>query len=211
MRNLIILSIAAYLAGSINFSIILFKVLGKGDPRDHYSGNAGTTNVTRQLGLLWGLVVLLLDVIRAGATAYVGGRLLPAPLVPLLGFILVVGNKKPLFHRFRGGKGVASYLGFTALVAPGLAGASCLAWVFGYGLSRQPFIGSILMILVLGLGTIVHYSGAWPVVVSAILTMGVILQSHKPNMAAYGKKITKKEIPFSCLVALLFLLTSRSL
>jgi acyl phosphate:glycerol-3-phosphate acyltransferase len=186
MRNLIVFSIATYLAASINFSIIVFKVLGKGDPRDHYSGNAGTTNVTRQLGLLWGLVVLLLDVIRAGATAYVGGRLLPAPLVPLLGFILVVGNKKPIFHGFRGGKGVASYLGFTALIAPGLAGVSCLAWVFGYGLSRQPFIGSILMILVLGLGTIVHYSGAWPVTISSGLTMALILQSHTLNIRAYG-------------------------
>ena len=184
--------------------------MAKAIPRDHYSGNAGTTNVTRQLGLLWGLVVLLLDVIRAGATAYVGGRLLPAPLVPLLGFILVVGNKKPLFHRFRGGKGVASYLGFTALIAPGLAGASCLAWVFGYALSRQPFIGSILMILVLGFGTIVHYSGAWPVVISAVLTMGVILQSHKSNVAGYGKKITKKEISYSCMVTLLFLFTSHT-
>jgi acyl phosphate:glycerol-3-phosphate acyltransferase len=210
MKNLILLSVATYLAASINFPIILFKLLGKGDPRDHYSGNAGTTNVTRQLGLLWGLVVLLLDVIRAGATAYVGGRLLPPPLVPLLGFILVVGNKKPLFHRFRGGKGVAGYLGFTALIAPGLAGAACLAWVIGYALSRQPFIGSILMILVLGFGTIVHFSWAWPVVISAVLTMGLILQSHKSNVAGYGKKITKKEISYSCMVTLLFLLTSHT-
>ena len=210
MKNLILLSVATYLAASINFSIILFKLLGKGDPRDHYSGNAGTTNVTRQLGLLWGLVILLLDLIRAGATAYAGGCLLPAPLVPLLGFILVVGNKKPLFHGFRGGKGVASYLGFTALIAPGLAGAACLAWVFGYGLSRQPFIGSILMVLVLGSGTIVHFSGAWPVVTGAVLTMGLILQSHKPNICAYGKKISKKEIPYSCMFTLLFILISQT-
>lgn len=195
MRNVILLSLATYLAASINFSIILFELLGKGDPRDHYSGNAGTTNVTRLLGLFWGLMILLLDMGRAGAAAYIGGRFLPAPLVPLLGLVLVIGNQKPLFHGFRGGKGVASYLGFTAMIAPVLAGASCLAWLFGYGLSRQPFIGSILMILVLGLGTIVHYSGAWPVMISAVLTMVLILQSHKPNMAAYGKKMAKKEIP----------------
>ncbi|MGC1403593.1 MAG: glycerol-3-phosphate acyltransferase [Thermodesulfobacteriota bacterium] len=195
MRNVILLSLATYLAASINFSIILFELLGKGDPRDHYSRNAGTTNVTRLLGLFWGLMILLLDMGRAGAAAYIGGRFLPAPLVPLLGLVLVIGNQKPLFHGFRGGKGVASYLGFTAMIAPVLAGASCLAWLFGYGLSRQPFIGSILMILVLGLGTIVHYSGAWPVMISAVLTMVLILQSHKPNMAAYGKKMAKKEIP----------------
>ena len=101
---------AAYLAGSINFSIILFKVLGRGDPRDKFSGNAGTVNVTRQLGRLWGGVILVLDIARAGAIAKVGTWLLPPPLVPVLGFFLVLGNQKPLFHGFRGGKGVASYL-----------------------------------------------------------------------------------------------------
>lgn len=158
LGNLILLGLAVYLAASVNFSIILFKVLRKGDPRDNFSGNAGTVNVARQLGKRWGLLILLLDMARAGAIAQVGVYLLPATLVPLLGFVLVVGNQKPLFYRFRGGKGVASYLGFTALVSPVLAVGSCLAWVLAYGLFHQPFIGSFFMITVLGLGTIIHYS-----------------------------------------------------
>ena len=105
MRNLILLGLSAYLAASVSFSIILFKVLGRGDPRDNFSGNAGTVNVTRQLGLIWGLLILMLDVGRAGVIAQVGMWFLPPPLVPLLGFILVVGNQRPLFHGFRGGKG----------------------------------------------------------------------------------------------------------
>ena len=198
MRTLIILGLATYLAASINFSIILFKALGKGDPRDNFSGNAGTVNVTRQLGKLWGLLILLLDVGRAGAIAQVGVWLLPATVVPVLGFILAVGNQKPLFHGFRGGKGVASYLGFTAFISPGLAGGSCLAWIFAYGLFRQPFIGSLFMITVLGLGTIIHYSWAWPVVTGAGLTMALISQAHKTNIVAYGKKFGKKnDVGFS--------------
>ena len=148
-----------YLASSINFSIILFKILGQGDPRDRFSGNAGTSNVSRQLGKFWGLVVLLLDLGRAGAIAQIGVWFLPAPLVPVLGLILVIGNQKPLFHGFRGGKGVAGYLGFTAFLSPVTAGVSCLVWVLAYGLFRVSFIGSFFMITVLGLGTMIHYPG----------------------------------------------------
>ena len=198
MGNLILLGLAVYLAASINFSIILFKLLGKGDPRDNFSGNAGTVNVSRQLGRVWGLLILLLDVGRAGVIAQVGVWLLPATFLPILGFILVVGNQKPLFHGFRGGKGVASYLGFTAFISPVLAGISCLAWIFAYGLFRQPFIGSFFMIMVLGLGTIIHYSWAWPAITGAGLTLALISQGHKTNIVAYGKKFGKKnDVGFS--------------
>lgn len=195
MKNVILLSLATYLAASINFSIILFKLLGKGDPRDHYSGNAGTTNVSRQLGKFWGLLILILDMGRAGTIAQIGVWFLPAPLVPILGFVLVVGNQKPLFHGFRGGKGVASYLGFTAFISPVLAGVSCLAWLLAYGLFRQPFIGSFFMITVLGLGTMIHFSWAWSVMIGTGLTMALILKVHKPNLVAYGIKTDIKELP----------------
>ncbi|MGA3083424.1 MAG: glycerol-3-phosphate acyltransferase [Thermodesulfobacteriota bacterium] len=183
MGNLILLVLLTYLAASVNFSILLFKILGKGDPRSHFSGNAGTANVTRQLGKLWGLLILLLDIGRAVAFAQIGVWFLPAPLVPLLGLALVVGNQKPLFHGFRGGKGVAGYLGFTALISPLAAGISCLVWVLVYGFFRVTFIGSFFMITVLGLGTVMHYAWAWSVVTAAGLTMVLIFLAHKSNIA----------------------------
>jgi glycerol-3-phosphate acyltransferase PlsY len=180
--KLILLILLTYLVASINFSILLFWILGKGDPRTHFSGNAGTTNVTRLLGKPWGLVVLLLDLGRAGAVAQIGFWFLPAQLVPLLGLALVVGNQKPLFHKFRGGKGVAGYLGFTALISPVSAGISCLVWVLVFGLFRVTFIGSFFMITVLGLGTMIHYAWDWPVIIAAGLTMVLIFLAHKSNI-----------------------------
>jgi len=207
LRNVILLGLAVYLAASVNFSIILLKVFNKGDPRDNFSGNAGSVNVARQLGKRWGLLILLLDMARAGAIAQVGVCLLPATIVPLLGFLLVVGNQKPLFHGFRGGKGVASYLGFTALISPVLAVVSCLVWVLAYGLFHQPFIGSFFMITVLGLGTIIHYSWTWPAIIGAGLTMALIFQAHKTNIVAYRKKNGLKNIfTFLSLFTLIFIL-----
>ena len=196
MGNLILLGLSIYLIASINFSIILFKILGQGDPRDRFSGNAGTTNVSRQLGKFWGLVVLLLDLGRAGAIAQIGIWFLPASLVPILGLILVIGNQKPLFHGFRGGKGVAGYLGFTAFLSPVSAGLSCLAWVLAYGLFRVSFIGSFFMVAVLGLGTMIHYAWDWPVIIGTGLTMAFIFLAHKPNFVAFKKK-SEKIIPTS--------------
>jgi glycerol-3-phosphate acyltransferase PlsY len=188
LKDLFLLGAAAYLVASINFSIILFRLFGKGDPRDKFSGNAGATNVARQLGKPWALVVLLLEIGRAGAVAVAGVRLLPAALLPLLGLILIVGNQKPLFHRFRGGKGVAAYLGFTFFIEPIVAGLSCLAWVLAYGWFRQPFMASFFMVAVLALGTICSFSSAWPAVIGAGASMGLIFRAHKENMAPNRKK-----------------------
>jgi glycerol-3-phosphate acyltransferase PlsY len=188
LSNFLLFGLLTYLLASINFSIILFKIFGKGDPRDRFSGNAGTANVSRQLGKFWGLLILLLDMGRAVAVAQIGIWFLSVPLVPFLGLILVLGNQRPIFHSFRGGKGVAGYLGFTAFMSPVSAGISCLAWLVAFGLFRQTFIGSFFMITVLGLGTMIHYSWDWTVIVWAVFTMAFIFYAHKPNIMAFVKK-----------------------
>jgi acyl phosphate:glycerol-3-phosphate acyltransferase len=193
LRILLSLSLLAYLIASVNFSIILFKILGKGDPRDRYSGNAGTTNVSRQLGKFWGFIILLLDMGRAGALAQFGGWFLSTPMIPWLGLALILGNQKPLFHRFRGGKGVASYLGFTALFSPVSAGISCLAWLAGYVLFQQPFLGSFFMVLVLGTGTMIQLSWDPGAVAAVVLTLAFIVCAHRSNIRSLEKKGALKE------------------
>ncbi len=91
-----------YLAGSINFAIIVLRLLGKEDPRTKFSGNAGTTNVYRQAGWGWAAVVLLLDVGRAAALAALALALLPFAFVPWIGLALVAGNRFPLLPRVPG-------------------------------------------------------------------------------------------------------------
>jgi len=85
-----ILLLLVYIAGSINFAILILKIIGKEDPRTQFSGNAGTTNVYRQAGLGWAAIVLLLDLGRAAAIALLALYLLPAGCVPWIGFSLIV-------------------------------------------------------------------------------------------------------------------------
>jgi len=181
MRLALIL-LFAYFAGSINFAIILLGLLGKEDPRTKFSGNAGTTNVYRQAGRGWAAVVLLLDAGRAVGLAALALYFLPAALVPWVGTALVAGNRFPCFHRFQGGKGVASFLGFTILIAPWGTVLSCLVWVVVYGIVRIPFIASFFMVLILGGATASSGDSQAVSIAGTVVTVLLIFLNHRKNI-----------------------------
>jgi glycerol-3-phosphate acyltransferase PlsY len=181
IMKLIFLLIISYLSGSVNFSILLFRFLGKGDPRKSHSGNAGVTNVYRLAGPVWAATVLILDVGRAVAVALLAAWALSSGQVPWAGLALVIGNSYPCFHRFRGGKGVANYLGFTAVVTPVGAIVAAITWVLVYLVRRAPFIASFAMIAVLGMGTIVACNYRPAAAGGTGLKVGVIIFKHPEN------------------------------
>ncbi len=184
-KNLLWLLPFAYLAGSVNFSILLFRLTGKGDPRNSYSGNAGTANVVRQSGYVWGIGILILDVGRAVLIALLAEILLKNAMSVWVGFFLLLGNGYPLFHGLKGGKGVATYLGFTVAVAPIFAAASCLAWVLVYAVARITFMGSFFMIAVMSLGIMQHYNWDAVALAGSIFSLSLIIYAHHSNITCY--------------------------
>jgi glycerol-3-phosphate acyltransferase PlsY len=188
MKGLILSVIFAYLAGSVNFSILLFRILGKKDPRTEFSGNPGVVNVYRQAGLFPAAAVWLLDMGRAVGVALACINLLPLALTPIGGLALIMGNRFPCFHQFRGGKGVANYLGFTAVIAPLTAGIAALAWLSCFALFRIPFIGSFVMVFILGIGTLSACNFEPPALAAVPATMGLIFYGHKRNVAELIRK-----------------------
>ncbi len=188
MIPLILSIILAYLAGSLNFSILLFKILGKDDPRKGFSGNPGVVNVYRYGGIFPAVVVWLLDMGRAIGVALVSLHLVPVALVPWSGLALILGTRFPCFHHFRGGKGVANYLGFTTILAPVAAGASALAWLVTFALFRIPFVGSFVMVFILGAGTLLACNFD-PLSTAVVLaTVALIYYGHKRNIAEQIQK-----------------------
>lgn len=180
----ILMILLAYLAGSVNFAILLLGLLDREDPRTKFSGNAGTTNVYRQAGIGWAAVVLLLDTGRAVGLAALAPCLLPVPLVPWVGTALVVGNRFPCFHGFRGGKGVASFLGFMIPIIPWGAALSCLVWVAVCGIVRIPFVASFSMVMLLGVAA-VWSGGAEAIrIAGTVVTVLLIFFNHWKNMVA---------------------------
>ncbi len=180
-----------YILGSVNFSIFLFKLLGREDPRKAFSGNAGVVNIYRQAGIFWAAIVLTLDVSRAMGVAWLAVSTLPVELWPWAGFFLILGNRFPCFHGFEGGKGVANYLGFTFVLSPVSAVCSIPAWFLGYGLFRIPFIGSFAMILVLGLGTIFAFDFTRIHAAGVVTTVMLIVLAHSRNIREFRFNVLK--------------------
>ena len=116
INNYLLLIIFGYLLGSIPFGYLICKAKGI-DIRKIGSGNIGGTNVIRALGLKWGLVTMVLDILKAVIPVYLATRILfldwqiiSVALTPILGHIF------PVWLKFRGGKGMASTIAILFLL-----------------------------------------------------------------------------------------------
>jgi glycerol-3-phosphate acyltransferase PlsY len=146
----ILLLLLAYLIGAIPFSVIAGKVLKGIDVREYGSGNAGATNTFRVLGKKAGIPVLLLDVFKGFLavdlvwfTSYVPSTEIYINLQLAFGIAAVLGHVFPIYAGFRGGKGVATLLGFMIGVFPEAALISIIVFVITLLFSKYVSLSSI--------------------------------------------------------------------
>lgn len=112
---------AAYCLGSVSFSLLLVGWLQSRDLREIGSGNPGATNVLRSAGRLPALAVLVLDITKGVVPILVGERIeAPGAVLGATAVAVVVGHMYPIFHGFRGGKGVATTAGALGALQPQL-------------------------------------------------------------------------------------------
>lgn len=142
----VVVTLAGYLLGSISFSVLIAKWIGGIDIRSHGSGNAGATNTLRVLGIGPALTVFVLDMLKGAGAVLLAAWLVPGNLwaQAAAGLAAVAGHNWPVWFRFRGGKGIATTIGFVASVmfVPGvLAGA---IGILAIALTRYVSLGSLL-------------------------------------------------------------------
>ena len=122
-----------YLLGSIPFGLILARLGGKGDIRQIGSGNIGATNVLRTGSKPLAALTLILDCLKATAAILIAERLLGDPLSDLAGRYAaagaMIGHLYPVWLKFRGGKGAATYLGILIPLLPIAALVYAVAWL----------------------------------------------------------------------------------
>ena len=123
----IALLIASYLLGSIPTALIISKSFAGIDIRDYGSKNMGATNVNRVLGFKYGLIVFIIDAIKAGLIISLftfqllewEARWMILKIHPLIyGVVAVIGHMFPIFAEFKGGKGVACCTGILLAYSP---------------------------------------------------------------------------------------------
>ncbi len=137
----------AYFCGSIPFGLLLGKRAGV-DIRTQGSGNIGASNVARSLGKKTGILVLLLDAMKAALPTMLGTLLLArgdisAEILALVALAAISGHCFSIWLSFRGGKGVATALGVFLVLDPPLAGIAMLIFAGLYAAFRMVSIGSV--------------------------------------------------------------------
>ena len=136
--------VAAYLIGSISFGILVSKAFGLPDPRTVGSGNPGATNVLRSGKKLPAILTLLGDALKGWLPVWLALQSnMLMWVVASVGLAVFFGHLFPIFHRFKGGKGVATALGVMLAVSPILALACMLTWAVVFAISRISSLSAI--------------------------------------------------------------------
>ena len=126
-----IVLIGAYLLGSISFAVVVSRAMGLADPRTYGSHNPGATNVLRTGNRTAAILTLLGDALKGVVAVLLVRFGLGAgeELVTLAGLAAFVGHLYPVFHRFQGGKGVATAAGVLLALHPAVGGGVLLTWL----------------------------------------------------------------------------------
>ncbi len=126
---LLIVATLAYLLGSVPFGIVMARLFGLGDLRSIGSGNIGATNVLRTGNRLAAALTLIGDAGKGGAAVLVARALVGEDAAQVAGLAAFFGHLFPVFLGFRGGKGVATFLGVLLALAWPVGVAACGTWL----------------------------------------------------------------------------------
>jgi glycerol-3-phosphate acyltransferase PlsY len=148
---LLITGVLAYLLGSVPFGILITRVMGIGDLRQIGSGNIGATNVLRTGNKLAAFGTLVLDGAKGAVAVLVARAFVAEDAALLAGLMAFLGHLFPIWLRFRGGKGVATFLGTMLALAWPVGLGCCATWLVAAYLTRIPSMASLLSAALSGL------------------------------------------------------------
>jgi glycerol-3-phosphate acyltransferase PlsY len=185
------LVIFGYVVGSLSPSVFLGKLLKGVDVRTQGSGNAGTTNAFRVLGVRLGLAVLFADLLKGVVPVLVADFVLGEPIVTVLvALASVAGHNYSVFLRGKGGKGVATGAGAAIAMMP-LVGAVLVGLFLLLLLTtRIVSIASISCTVMLPVLAVVFHEPVAYIVVSCLMS-AVVLWAHRGNF----RRLWRREEP----------------
>ena len=192
--NNLLLIILFYLVGSLPFALILTKLSGFGDIRNIGSGNVGATNVLRTGNKLLAIIVLSLDILK-GLIPYLIIHIYFNELSLLNKIFLchfaVIGHIYPIWLKFKGGKGVATYIGFLFGLDPYIAISFLLIWLVVAYISKYSSLGSLVGIFVAP-AYFIFINFNFNISIFFIYLSFVIVIKHKENIKRLINKTESK-------------------
>ncbi|HIE21638.1 MAG TPA: glycerol-3-phosphate 1-O-acyltransferase PlsY [Acidimicrobiia bacterium] len=183
--TIVLALVAAYVVGSIDFAVIVARLHGV-DITEVGSGNPGASNVLRTLGKAPAAAVIAGDTLK-GVIAAAMGMVASGVADPMVhwafaaGLAAVLGHCYPVFHRFKGGRGVATSLGLLAFTVPLVALIDVAVWLVLVKLTKTAAVGSLAVVAItIPLALWQGVSGA--ALVWLALTVVLVVWRHRSNI-----------------------------
>jgi acyl phosphate:glycerol-3-phosphate acyltransferase len=177
--------VTGYLLGSIPFGLLLTKAAGLGDIRAIGSGNIGATNVLRTGNKGLAAATLVLDALKATAAVLIAKSaifgLLPAIDIGFIaGFGALIGHLFPVWLGFKGGKGVATYIGMLLGLSWPFALIFCGIWLACALLTRISSLSALVSLVATPLA--IGYSGAPEIAILLLVPSLLLIWKHEANI-----------------------------
>ena len=178
---LLVWAVVGYGLGSIPFGMVLARVMGLGNLRQIGSGNIGATNVLRTGNKLAAFLTVVLDGGKGAVAVLLARALAAEDAAQLAGFAAFLGHCFPVWLGFKGGKGVATFLGLWLALAWPVGIACCLTWLATAVISRISSLSALVAAALSTIWAVVLGSGA-ALVLGVALTL-LVFWRHRENIA----------------------------
>ena len=178
--------LVSYLMGSIPFGYILTKIFLKKDIREIGSGNIGATNALRAGNKFIGYLTLTLDVLKA-VIPVLFIKINYPDLIHVSALSLFIGHVFPIWMKFKGGKGVATYVGILFCLSLNLGILFIFSWLIIFFISKYSSLGSILSSLIIPI--FIFFNSNYEIEYFFIIMFVFILYTHRENV----KRLINKE------------------
>jgi glycerol-3-phosphate acyltransferase PlsY len=182
----VLLVVAAYLLGSISFAVVVSRLFGLPDPHRYGSGNPGATNVLRTGNKAAALLTLAGDGLKGFVAVWIAQRLAPTSLlewtIAAAALAVFIGHLFPVFHRFAGGKGVATAAGVLFALHWPLGMALTVVWLamaFGFKISS---LAALTTAVLMPLGMF-YVFGPIAATWSTVAIAALLFWRHRANIA----------------------------
>lgn len=182
---LLIVVITAYLIGSVSFAVLVSRAFRLPDPRKYGSGNPGATNVLRSGRKSAAVLTLLGDSVKGWLAVFVAGQWMvdsTAMAMALAAVAVILGHMYPVFHGFKGGKGVATALGVLLALSPYLGLGVLATWITIAVFFRYSSLAALISALFAVFFTLILFNPAHPFFFAVIVIAVLLIWRHRSNI-----------------------------
>jgi acyl phosphate:glycerol-3-phosphate acyltransferase len=175
-----VVGLLSYLVGSIPFGVVVARVMGLGDLRAIGSGNIGATNVMRTGNKLAGVLTFVLDAAKGAIAALIAWVVFGADAAQAAALAAFLGHLYPVYLGFKGGKGVATFIGIVLALGWPVGLATCATWLVTFKASRY---SSLAGLTACGISSIyAALMGYMPLVALLVVMKVMVFYKHRDNI-----------------------------